>query len=310
MKSLFKWLGIILGSIVVIILLFAGFIYWKSGSILNRQYEVQFHKVTVQPDSLTLARGQHLVGPLTGCVDCHGVDLSGTMLMDAMPFAVLAAPNLTSGMGGLPEDYSFEQFDLAIRHGVKRDGKGIWIMPSYHYVYLSDEDAFALYTYLKSVKPVNKQQPEFQLGPIGRMVLVMGGFPGATADMILHDKKPPAKPVEAPTREYGEYIARIGCIGCHGPNLSGGLIYGADPSWPPAANITMGGKLRMYKSVENLAKLLREGERPDGSVVHEAMPVKTLGDLTDDEITALWLYLSQHPARPDSSATWWNTMVP
>jgi mono/diheme cytochrome c family protein len=310
MKTLFKWLGILLGSIVVLILIFAGFIYWKSGSILNHQYEVQVRKISVQPDSLTLARGKHLAGPLTGCVDCHGADLSGTVLMDAMPFAILAAPNLTPGEGGLSKDYSFEEFDRAIRHGVKRNGKGVWIMPSYHYVYLGDEDVFALYTYLKNLKPVNKQLPEFQLGPIGRAVLTFGGFPGATADLIHHNKKPPSKPAEAPTKEYGEYMARIGCIGCHAPNLSGGMIYGADPSWPPAANITMGGKLRLYKSSEDLAKLLREGERPDRTIVHEAMPIKTLADLTDDEITALWLYLSQYPPQADSSASWWTTMAP
>lgn len=310
MKTLFKWLGIILGSIIVLILIFGGIVYWKTSSILNHQYNIKLSKFHVPSDSLTVDRGEHLAGPLTGCVDCHGDDLSGDVLFDAMPFGILYAPNLTSGKGGLPADYLLEDFDRAIRHGVKKNGKGLWLMSSYQYAYMSDSDISALYSYVKSLKPKDKEHPEFQLGPIGRAVLFFGGLPGAAADRINHNKKPPVKPKSAPTREYGEYLARLGCIGCHGPNLSGGPIYGGRPEWPSAANITMGGKLQLYKSVDDLTKLLQEGERPDGSVVDESMPILTLADLTDDEITALWLYLSQYPAQIDSSSSWKTTMTP
>jgi mono/diheme cytochrome c family protein len=311
MKAILKWSGIVLGAIVVLVLLFAGFVYSKTGSMLNKQYDIAITKKFVVPtDSLSLAHGKHIATAWAGCVDCHGKDFGGMKLMDALPFARLYGANLTTGEGGLPKDYSIEQFDRAVRHGVKRNGKGIWIMPSYHYTYMSDEDLAALYAYIKSLKPVNRTVPEFALGPIGRMVLTTGGLPNAVPEYINHDKQPPPKPAAGVTREYGEYLTKIACIGCHAPNFSGGTIFGGDPKWPPAANITMGGKLQLYKSENDLKTLLREGERPDGSIVDPVMPITNTSELTDEEISTLWLYLSSFPRQLDSSATWWTTKAP
>ena len=40
---------------------------------------------------------------------------------------------------------------------------------------------------------------------------------------------------------------------------------------------------------------MREGKRPDGPDIHpEAMP-RTIGNMTDDELKAIWLYLQTVP---------------
>ena len=195
MATLFKWLGIIVGALIIIVLIFAGFVYFKSSSILNTDYSgIRGMKIYVPDDSSTVAHGEHIARAWAGCVECHGGNLGGMKVIEDMPFARLYGPNLTSGEGGLPADYTIEEFDRAVRHGVNRDGLGIWIMPSFHYCYLNDDDVAALFAYVKNLKPVNNTTPKFQLGPVGRMVLTMGGFPRASAEYINHDKKPPAKP--------------------------------------------------------------------------------------------------------------------
>jgi hypothetical protein len=40
------------------------------------------------------------------------------------------------------------------------------------------------------------------------------------------------------------------------------------------------------------------------------MPITSTAELTDDEISALWLYLSTLQPQADSSASWWTTKAP
>jgi hypothetical protein len=47
--------------------------------------------------------------------------------------------NLASGTGGL-SGYKDEDWVRAIRHGVMRDGRGVFLMPSVEYAHLSDAD--------------------------------------------------------------------------------------------------------------------------------------------------------------------------
>jgi hypothetical protein len=87
-----------------------------------------------------------------------------------------------------------------------------------------------------------------------------------------------------------------GCKGCHGPNLSGGKIASGDPAWPPAANLTPSGNLGRWTEHE-FAQTLRTGKRPDGSTLNSAMHWKLAGQMTDEEMHAMWLYLRSVPAR-------------
>ena len=85
---------------------------------------------------------------------------------------------------------------------------------------------------------------------------------------------------------HGEYLIGV-CRGCHGADLRGGLRHGPDS--PPSADISparMAGWSR-----EQLAQLFRQGKRRDGSQVDPAMPWRAMSQLTDDELTAIWLAL-------------------
>ena len=313
-KSIFKWLGIIVGAVIVLILLVVGYIYWKSGSKVGKKYEYSVARAVYAPaDSAALARGKHLATALGVCVECHGENFGGKMVIDAPIFAIVYGPNLTAGQGGrsVGHGYDIKTFDRALRHGITKDGRGMYIMPSQHYAYLSDDDLGMLFSYITSLPPVDNEPPPVKFGPIGRMLIATGKLPGPWPELINHDAPRPAKPAQGATTEYGQYLTRLTCIGCHRPDMSGGIIEDGDPAWPPASNLTKGGVLKDY-DLAAFKKVLTEGERPGGNPVAEPMAnaVRYTGLMDDYEIEAIWLYLQSLPAVPTGTASWFTTRVP
>lgn len=301
MKNVLKWIGIAAGILILIVVVYGGFIFMKAGSILDKTYaDVKGKNIYVPSDSATVARGKYLVSSVGTCAGCHMPDLSGHE-QDMGPFAYFSAPNITFGKGGLPADYSIQDLDLIVRHGIKRDKTGALIMPSFHLNRISDEDLAAIYAYLKVAPKVDKARPPFTLGPIGKMVLVKGGLVNE-AEVTDHNFKSPKRPEIAPTAEYGKYVAEIACIGCHGQNYSGGPVFEGDPNWPPAANLT---KHLKHYTHESFAHFLQTGLRPDGTLVDTlAMPtsITKLADSVD--VAAVWNYLSALPPQEDASTDW------
>ena len=112
-----------------------------------------------------LARGKYLV-TIGGCNDCHTPGtfygapdmarmLSGSELGWTGPWGTSYAANLTpdpsTGLG----NYTEGDIVTAIRTGHKKDGTPILPpMPWPNYASLTDEDAYAVAAYLKSVPPV------------------------------------------------------------------------------------------------------------------------------------------------------------
>jgi mono/diheme cytochrome c family protein len=313
MRKTLRWAGFSVAGLLVIILIIGGVVYAGSSRIINKKYELPAARPLYDPaDSATLAWGQHLAHVVAACADCHGQKFEGQKFFDAPPFGKLYAPNLTTGKGGMGvgTSYDIATFERAVRHGVRKsDGTSLWIMPSFHFDYICDEDIAAIYAYLKTVPPVDQPQPDRMLGPVGRMLLFQGKLPLQVATIINHDHQAPPKPKAGPTAQYGEYLAHVSCVGCHGPNLSGGPIIGGDPNWPPAANLTKGGIGATY-SEKDFFTALREGKRPGGGELSPVMPWKTYTNLTDEEIHALWAYLQSVPAAAYSSGNWLAERTP
>lgn len=306
MKNILKWIGILVGVLILIAVSYAGYIFWKAGSIMSQTYpDVKGKNIYVPSDSAAVERGRYLVASMGTCAGCHMPDLSGHE-MDMGPFAFYSAPNITFGKGGLPANYSIQDLDLIVRHGIKRDKTGALIMPSFHLNRISDEDLAAIYAYLKVAPKVDVERKPFTLGPIGKMVLVKGGLVNEAA-VTDHNFKSPARPEIAPTAEYGKYLAEIACMGCHAPNYSGGPVFEGDPNWPPAANLT---KHLKHYTHESFAHFLQTGIRPDGTLVDTlAMPtyITKLADSVD--VAAVWNYLSTLAPKEDASANWFDVLA-
>ncbi|MBW3570894.1 MAG: cytochrome c, partial [Gemmatimonadetes bacterium] len=259
-----KWIKRIALGLVAVIVLVVAVVYGVSEMQLRKKYEVpQVAALNVTSDPAQIARGQHLATAVAKCTDCHTVDLGGKLFIDGGPLGTVYSSNLTAGKGGVLARYSNPQLETAIRHGVARDGRGLMIMPSDEYAYLSDQDVSAIIAYLRSLRPVDREQPASKLGPLGRALLTAGALPLIPAARIDHDTPPASRsrvPPVGPTREYGQYLVSVGgCRGCHGPNLVGGPS--PVPGAPAAANITPAGAIGPWSEAD-FTRAIRTGTSP------------------------------------------------
>lgn len=293
--SVLKVIGYLFGALVLLIAIAAATIYLRSNAKLKQTFAVNVKPVSAPADTAAIARGKH-IAETRGCTECHGADLGGHTVFNNGAMGRVDAPNLTRGTGGVPASFKDEDYVRAIRHGVSPEGRGYFLMPSEDYYNFSDADMGAVIAYIKSVPPVNRPRGPVALGPIARMLVTAGKIQLA-AEKIDHASAGPAVVAPGITVEYGRYLA-TGCIGCHGPNFSGGKIAIGPPDWPPAANLTPHAEGRVAKwSEEDFLKTLRTAKRPDGSELNAAMP-RAFGKLEESELKALWMFLKTLPAAP------------
>lgn len=169
-------------------------------------------------------------------------------------------------------------------------------MPVRNFYYLSDQDLGALIAYLKSVPPIDNELPSTAPGPLGRVMLALGQLPSEATmpdvTVIDHDGPRPIAPQPGLTLEYGEYLART-CTVCHGPHFNGGIIRTDAEYLSP--NLTPGGEVAFW-SEEDFIATLRTGITPSGYQLRDVMPWKYIGQMTDEELKAVWMYLQSLPA--------------
>ncbi len=299
-----KWLkrsGIAAAVLVGVAVLAAGAVYAASEMRLRRTWQVPGQALAQRTDPAALARGKHVATAIGKCMDCHGADLGGKVFIDDPAMGQVIAPNLTAGDGGIGKRYTDADLERAVRHGIAPEGRGLLVMPSDEYYHLSDEDAASLFAYLRSLPPVDRTLPPSRLGPLGRGLYLSGKLPLFAAERIAHQAPRPAPVSPGVTREYGEYLATVGgCRGCHGKDLVGGPIPGTPPEWPPASNLTPAGIGAWTEA--DFFKSLRSGIRPDGTAINGVMPWALAGQMSDDEIRAVWLYLRSVPAKQTPAA--------
>ncbi len=295
MRKALKWVGIVLGVVVGVIILAVAAVYILSSIRFNKTYDVTPSTVDLPTDSAAVDFGHHLA-IIRGCTECHGADLSGDVFFNDPAIGTLYTANLTSGKGGVGAEFSDADFFRVLEHGVDPEGKSVYFMPAEEFTHMSDQDLADIIAYIRSVPPVDAEHPEPAIGPMGRILFLTGQLPLMPAELIDHGAPRPTAPQPGPTAEYGAYLATT-CAGCHGPTFSGGTIPGAPPGTVPAANITQGGELIGWSEAD-FAKAVRTGEKPSGHQIDSFMPVKNFADMTDDEVTAVWLYLKSLPAKP------------
>ena len=247
-------------------------------------------------DVTTLARGKYLFNS-RGCTECHGVDGAGREFINDGKGLRLAAPNISPGEGSVVSRYTAADWDRTVRHGVKPDGRPVFIMPSEDYNRFTDEDFKALVAYVRSLPPAKGRAAVVELPLPVKLMYGFGAIEDA-AQKIDHALPPPQPIAEGVSAAHGAYVANM-CIGCHGPGLSGGKIPGTPPDWAPAANLTpgAGSALARYPDAGRFVAMLRSGKRPDGTAI-SVMPFESLRHLNDVDAQAVYAYLKTVPAKP------------
>jgi mono/diheme cytochrome c family protein len=291
-RRVLRWVGLVL--VVVLALVVVGF-----GAVVVASNRALDERVAVAPPAPVLGhgsveRGKHLFNAVSSCVVCHRNDAGGGPFITDAAVAKLNAPNLTRGKGGVGATYSDADLDRAIRRGIRPGGTRLLIMPSWDYAVLSDSDAASLVAYIRSLPPVDRETPRVRLGPVGRVLVATHKLP-FDAVRIADEGPPPTPPPPMMMVEYGKYLTRIGgCMGCHGVHLSGGHLAGS-PDDPPASNITTRG-IGTWSAADFMVTLTK-GKDPSGHVLNPFMPWRTIRDMTDNELEAIYDYLVSVPPR-------------
>jgi mono/diheme cytochrome c family protein len=296
MKKFLKWVGIVLGVLLGGIVIGLIAIYFSSQARLTRVYDVPNETVAIPTDAKSLELGKRIF-QYRGCEGCHGVDLSGLVYLNDPAVGQVISTNLTSGKGGVGGDMSDADWVRAIRHGVRKDGTGSLFMPSTEFYFLSDEDLGAMIAYIKSVPPVDHEQAPSKVSFTGRIVMTLvKGITFIPAELIPHNAARPTPPEVGITPEYGEYLTQS-CKVCHGLTMSGGVIPGFPPDWPPAPNITFGGGSALLTWTEqDFINTIRTGVTPNKLELRsQYMPWKSYRYMSDDELKAVWVYLQSLP---------------
>lgn len=286
MRTALKWIGILLGGLVITALIAIVAIYFLTESRINETYEVSVAAVEI-PEQPELGERQFPLVVVDLCRDCHRNDLAGQLMDDDPLTARLVAPNLTAGKGGIGAEYSDEDWTRAIRHGIGRDNKSLIVMPSSELNVLSDTDLGIVLSLVKNTPPVDNELPDTFIGPMGRIFLLQE--PNLLpASVIDHNQSAAKMPEPGVTVEYGEYLSHL-CALCHGVDFAGI----DDPGG--GMNLTPAGDLGSWSEVDFI-NTIRTGVAPDGEELdQEMMPVGIWGKLSDDELKAIWMFLQTLP---------------
>lgn len=298
MKKVLKWIGIVLGGLIgLIVIAVIGLAIYGSVKFKPTHTDRPLYPITADTSPEGVVRGKYLMEQAMGCTEgCHVAKdgtLSGVVEEINMPpiSGVFATPNLTSHATGLA-GWSDAEIARAIREGVDKDGVELVIMPSAHYTVLSDADVAAIVGYLRMLEPVDHEVPPLQLNWAAKIMLALGVFgPSPLQDPITTAQTQPP----SGTIENGEYLASIGaCRECHKQNLAGGPLPMAPPDTIPAANLTPGGELAGW-TVDDFIAAVTEGKHPSGETLDEGMP--RFGTSPED-LADIFAYLQSLPALP------------
>jgi len=292
MGKVLKRLAIFLAGLVAVFILLIGILNILTNARLNKTYSIQVGSVTIPEDAVSIAQGEHLA--TIHCKSCHGPDLAGTTLFSDPALGIIFTPNITGGYGNGGVKLNIENLVSAIRHGVDTEGKALMVMPALAFYHLRDQDLGAVIAYLYSLPHGETTPSESQLTVFGKAAHQLGAFGNILhAETLDHQAlRPQAVPVGV-TVEYGEYmVVSSGCSECHGLDLAGGKS--PNPESPPAPSLTKSGSLGGWTEAD-FVTAMRTGATPDGRHLSPFMAWQWYGQMTDDELSAVWMYLQMLP---------------
>jgi hypothetical protein len=318
MSKLKKVLITLVGLIAILVLGLVGYVQMT----WDKTYDVPLPDLQVSTDPEVIEHGRYLVHGPAHCSNCHvasfeefrradqgeDIPLSGGVVFPMGPVGSLSPPNLTpdpeTGLGR----YSDGQVFRMMRHAIKPDGTAslALMMP---FQRMSNDDHIAIVSYLRSLEPVAHETPAPEWTFMGKMVRVFA----PPFQPVLDPEFPETAPPMEATVERGEYLARYvaNCYACHtmhdeatfdriGPEWGGGTEMEPMPfpgqdvnEWSRSPNLTSHptGVLKNFPTAEDWIKRFRAGRTVSGSPMHWG----PFSRMTDEDLTAIWMYLNTIP---------------
>lgn len=293
MRKVMKSVGVGLALILGVVFITAIVLMLKTDARLNQVFMIQPTVPEIITNAENIEHGRYIYQ--TSCLGCHGKDAAGSSFFNDPVIGSIPAGNLTPGVGGIGLVYEDADYVRAIRHGVGMDGKPLMIMPSQAFWHFKEQDLADLIAYLKTMPAVDMEWENKQIKPIGRILVAVGGFGEVfSAESIDHNATLLTTPQQGISASYGEYLVNTrDCRACHGVDLAG--AQSIEPGAPYSPGLDMNGALATW-SAEDFIQTMRTGKTPLGRDLDaEFMPWKEIAGHTDEDLTAIFLYLQTLP---------------
>jgi mono/diheme cytochrome c family protein len=212
--------------------------------------------------------------------------VSGGEFWSEPGYARLVAPDLTR----VAASHSDAELERVIRHGVRRDGRSTFGMPSSMFHHLSDADLGRIIAFLRSLPVGDGPDTETHFGPFGRL------------DLLLHPEYAYAEEIarDAPwltetdlrgEHGQGEYLAMTVCSECHAMDL-GGSPDGSTPDLVVVGAYSQADFARLMKTG------IAVGDRQLGLMT--AVAKTRFSQLHDLEVQALYDFLTARAREPQT----------
>jgi mono/diheme cytochrome c family protein len=280
MRTILWGLAGLVGAAVIGFGGFVGWVWFASEAHLTSFPEPSAFAAPIPTDAASLERGRHLA-ITRGCAGCHGKQFQG----DTAGKGELMGQNVAPNLARLAREESPVLFERALRHGIGRDGRALYSMPSFNFARMTDADVAALYAYLRSVPVVEANLPKPFLDWKVRYALATG----ADGAIPVFIKQTPALSFQAdpdPAVRRGEYLAMTSCNECHGFGLRGDNPF--DPPGKAPPDLAMVGVWQKADFVT----LMRTGKGAGGRELRLMSGVARgrFAHFTDQEVDDLYVF--------------------
>lgn len=268
----------------------------------SKERHIEVHAPT---GAAAVNRGAKLARGLAACGLCHGEKPLSTALLTGGRlvrdrYGEVAAPNLTSIKGGI-SSWSDSEIVRAIRFSIGPNDTELSLEAHAGYEWLSDNDAYQLVAYLRTIPALEKVVERREIGMIDEYTTGLMDSRRSIAGYIPDINK-------RHRVEYGRYlvdhVARCGL--CHNTPestfsgaeyLKGGHSPVTEYSQLPAADISPSAVdgVRGWEEQE-LVHYLQTGETPRGNTVNtRACPIEFYRNADPEDLVAIAKYLQTVP---------------
>jgi len=276
--------------------------------------------VSANAQGVQMSRGEY-VARLANCVACHstpdGAPFAGGLKMNVPMLGDIYTTNITPDKATGIGDYSYEDFEKAMRDGIAKDGHHLYpAMPYTSYAKMSDDDIHALYDFfMNEVKPVNQANLPDEIEGWKNVRWALGIW-----NMLFLDDKAYANKSDKDAEwNRGAYLVQGAghCGACHSPR---GLMFqekGLDEgdsaflagapldNWSsPSLNGDVNSGLGRW-SEQDVVDFLKNGRNVHGTAFGTMVEVvnNSTSYMSDDDLMAIAVYLKSLPAQKEKGAT-------
>lgn len=260
-----------------------------------------------------IEKGRYLVSA-ADCVACHTIPKSGTPFAGGRsietPFGNIVSPNITpdseTGIGAWSDD----QFDNAVRRGMRPDGSRLYpAMPYPFYTKMSRDDVLAIRAFLKTIDPVHNSVVTNTLPFPFNIRFVMRIWDA----LYFRDERFKPNPQKSDEWNRGAFLVEAPghCGACHTPkNFMGAdktseRLHGSNLQGWFAPDITDDGRTGLGRwSADDIVAFLKTGHNRVGAAVgpmaEEVMHASS--KISDSDLKAIAVYLKDQPGHSEQPA--------